>query len=59
VTDKDFEQATALWNIMGKQDGAQERFINNLAGHVSGVQEKWIRQKVYGKNAHQCPVLRA
>lgn len=22
VTDKDFEQATALWHIMGKQDGA-------------------------------------
>jgi catalase len=48
VTDKDFEQATALWHIMGKQDGAQLRFVNNVAANVSGVQERFIRDEVYG-----------
>lgn len=49
VTDKDFEQATALWHIMGKQDGAQARFVNNLSANVSGVETKWLRDEVYGK----------
>ena len=45
---KDIEQATALWHIMGKQDGAQTRFVDNLAAHVSDVQTKWLRDEVYG-----------
>lgn len=49
VTEQDFDQPQALWKIMGTQDGAKDRFINNLAGHVSGVEAKWIREKVYGK----------
>jgi catalase len=48
VSDKDFEQATALWHVMAKQDGAQLRLVNNVAAHVSGVKEKWIREEVYG-----------
>src|SRR5277367_3761254 len=48
VSDKDFEQATALWHVVGKQDGAQLRLANNVAAHVSGVKEKWIREEVYG-----------
>ena len=48
VGDKDFEQATALWHIMGKQEGAQERLVNNTAAHISGVKEKWIRDEAYG-----------
>lgn len=48
VTDKDFEQATALWRLMGKQEGAQLRLVNNAAAHVSGVKAKWIRDEVYG-----------
>jgi catalase len=48
VSDKDFEQATALWHVIGKQDGAQLRLANNVAAHVSGVKEKWIREEVYG-----------
>ena len=48
VTDKDFEQATGLWHLMGKQDGAQLRLVNNVAAHVSGAKEKWIRNEVYG-----------
>jgi catalase len=48
VSDKDFEQATALWHVMGKQDGAQLRLVNNVAAHISGAKEKWIREEVYG-----------
>lgn len=48
VTDKDFEQATALWKVMGTQQGAQDRFVNNVAAHVSDAEEKWIRDEVYG-----------
>lgn len=49
VTDKDFEQATALWHLIAKQEGAQDRFINNVAAHISGVQRDWIRKEAYGK----------
>jgi catalase len=48
VTDKDFEQATALWQVMGKQEGAQNRLVNNAAAHISGVKAKWIRDEAYG-----------
>jgi catalase len=48
ASDKDFEQATALWRVMSKQDGARPRFVNNVAAHVSDVKEKWIREEVYG-----------
>ncbi|KAI1143282.1 catalase [Hypoxylon sp. FL0543] len=47
VTDKDFEQSTALWNIMGEQEGAQERFVSNVSAHLSAAQTKWIRDEVY------------
>ena len=57
VTDKDFEQATALLHVMGKQDGAQLRLVENVAAHVSGAKEKWIRDEVYGMNL-QHPKLR-
>jgi len=50
VTDRDFEQAIALWKIMGGQEGAQDRFINNVSAHISDVTEKWIRDEAYGKN---------
>ena len=49
VTDTDFEQATALWHIMGKQDEAQSRFVNNVSAHVSDVEAKWLREEVYCK----------
>ncbi|OAP61018.1 hypothetical protein AYL99_06022 [Fonsecaea erecta] len=44
---KDFEQPIALWKIMGKQEGAQARFIDNVAAHVSDVEEKWLREEAY------------
>lgn len=55
VSDKDFEQARALWGVMAKQDGAQQRFINNLAAHVSGVTESMLREATYGKCRAETP----
>ena len=49
VSPKDFEQATALWHVMGKQEGAQERFVGNVAAHVSEVTLDWLRDGVYGQ----------
>lgn len=48
VTDKDFEQPRALWDVMGKQEGAQERFVGNVSAHLSDAHTKWIRDETYG-----------
>jgi catalase len=46
VTDEDFVQAKMLWDIMGKEEGAQERFVYNVSGHLKDalprVQEKTL-----------------
>lgn len=50
VTDRDFEQATALWsNVMQKQDGAQVRFVENVSAHAAGVKDDKLRGKIYGE----------
>ena len=49
VTEKDFVQATALWQLMGKQEGAQKRFVDNTSAHISGCARKWIRDEAYGE----------
>lgn len=49
VTEKDFTQATALWQLMGKQEEAQKRFVNNASAHISGCERKWIRDEAYGE----------
>ncbi|RVX71666.1 hypothetical protein B0A52_03850 [Exophiala mesophila] len=47
VTDKDFEQATALWRLMEKQDGAHDRFVGNAAAHIADVTTPVLREKAY------------
>ncbi|KAL9110157.1 MAG: hypothetical protein Q9227_005217 [Pyrenula ochraceoflavens] len=47
VTDRDFEQATVHWQMLEKQQGAQQRMVQNIAAHVSGVEEQWLRDDVY------------
>ncbi|KAI1383442.1 catalase [Hypoxylon trugodes] len=47
VTDQDFEQSTALWHVMEKQEGAQERFVDNVSAHISATQTQWIRDETY------------
>lgn len=49
VTEKDFEQATALWHLLAKQGGAQGRFVKNVSAHIAGVQRKWLREAAFGK----------
>lgn len=51
VTDKDFVQARALWDLYAKQEGAQKRFVDNASAHISGCERKWIRDEAYGKFA--------
>ena len=48
VTFDDFEQARALWqDVMAKQPGAHDRFLQNLASHVVKVKSRDLRFKVY------------
>lgn len=47
VTDDDFVQPRALWEVFGRQEGCQERFINTVAGHVSQVKRDWLREEVF------------
>lgn len=49
VTDKDFEQATALWKLLEEQHGAQDRWVGNAAAHIAGVTHKSLREQAYGQ----------
>ncbi|KAK6199855.1 secretory subunit [Pestalotiopsis sp. IQ-011] len=42
----DYEQATALWNVLGKQEGQQANFIGNVAGHLAAARAE-TRQGTY------------
>jgi len=48
VGPEDFEQATALWEVLGRDPGHQDRLIGNLADLVSKVTNSKLRIKVYG-----------
>lgn len=50
VTALDFEQATALWKVIGREHGHQERFISNVAASISGVTDRRLRSAVYRKS---------
>lgn len=49
VTDKDFVQALDYWKMIAKQEGAQQRLIDNAAAHISEVERKWLRDQAYGE----------
>jgi len=56
VTEQDFVQPRALRrDVMSKQDGAQERFIENATGNIADVKSLRLRCEIYGKPA--CPGL--
>ncbi|KAB8260432.1 catalase-domain-containing protein [Aspergillus pseudonomiae] len=48
ITDDDFVQPAALWEVLGREPGHQDRTIANLAGHIKGVQSPQLRNAVYG-----------
>ena len=50
VRDKDCVQAMKLWEIMSKQDGVQDRFVQSAAAHVAACSRAWFRDDGYGEN---------
>lgn len=48
ITDDDFEQPAALWKVIGKEPGHQQRFFGNIAGHLGKVKSARLRRAVYG-----------
>ncbi|KAL1850301.1 catalase A [Paecilomyces lecythidis] len=57
VTDEDFEQATALWEVLGKEPGHQERFFGNVAAHLNQVKNARLRSDVYALFSRVSPEL--
>lgn len=51
IKDDDFVQPAALWDVIGRDPGHQERTIDNLAGSISGVKSPRLRNEVYGPSA--------
>lgn len=48
ITDADFVQPAALYEVMGREPGAQDRLIGNLVESVKGVKYPELRKAVYG-----------
>lgn len=48
ITDDDFVQPAALWEVIGREPGHQDRTIANLAGHIKNVRSPQLRNAVYG-----------
>jgi catalase len=46
VTDEDYVQANGLWEVLGKQPGQQDNYVNNVAGHLSAAKED-TRKRTY------------
>ncbi|KAJ5974780.1 hypothetical protein N7481_001365 [Penicillium waksmanii] len=47
ITDDDFIQPSALWEVIGRQPGHQDRVIENLSGNIKGVRYPELRKAVY------------
>lgn len=47
ITDDDFIQPAALWEVIGREPGHQDRVIANLADSISGVKSPKLRNEVY------------
>lgn len=48
TTDEDFVQPAALWEVIGRDEGHQDRVIGNLAASIKSVDSVDLRKKVYG-----------
>ncbi|KAK9470816.1 catalase-like domain-containing protein [Dipodascopsis tothii] len=46
VTDDDFVQARELWNVLGKQKGQRDNFVQNVAGHLCAAHPT-VRRNTY------------
>lgn len=47
IEHEDFEQATALWKVLGRDPGHQDRYIDNVSKNIKNVTSKELREKVY------------
>ncbi|KAF3004438.1 hypothetical protein E8E15_001110 [Penicillium rubens] len=47
ITEDDFVQPAALWDVIGREPEHQDRVINNLAGNISWVESLELRRAVY------------
>ncbi|KAJ5610827.1 Catalase mono-functional heme-containing [Penicillium lagena] len=47
VTDDDFVQPAALWEVIGRDSGHQDRTIGNIAASLKGVWSAKLRNDVY------------
>jgi catalase len=48
ITDDDFVQPAALWKVIGRESGHQDRTIANLVSSLKGVKSTSLRNEVYG-----------
>lgn len=46
VTDEDFVQPRALWEVLGRQSGQQDNFVYNVSSHLKDADEK-VRRATY------------
>lgn len=47
LTDDDFVQPAALWEVIGRQPGQQEQLIFNASSSLKAVTYPELRQKAY------------
>jgi len=47
ISDADFVQPAALWEVIGREPGHQDRLIDNLVSSVKGVKYPELRKAVY------------
>lgn len=45
---EDYEQAADLWEVLGREPGHQDRFVGNVADHLSKGKSSKLRVMVYG-----------
>ena len=46
VFPEDYEQATALWGVLGRTPGQQDAFVGNVSGHLMAARQE-VRERTY------------
>lgn len=57
ITDDDFVQPAALWDVIGRYPGQQDRLIGNVASSLKSVTYPGLRHKAYGMSTTSTDVL--
>lgn len=52
VVDDDFIQPAALWEVLGRDPGHQDRLVGNVAAHLKGVESAELRRAVYSRSLY-------